>query len=281
LVSLVAAREAHAEQSDFRVFGEAAKADKSVAIAEVVKRCTFNEMSREGPRPKDVAKCDAAATALDRQGVAAAPAIFAALDDERTPYAARQRLIAVLGRTADTSLVPPMLDAMARITTRKLQTRMPEFEMLHEAVRDLTRQAIGELPPWEKAPAMSNQGMQTDRVVDWKLWLDKNRARSHDELSDEATADARAHANDKDMAKRYQAVRYLLRYEPSEGAKAARALREVEALPEEGQRDLDWAIEEADRQAKIAKPAHAKKKSTKAKTKAKHAKPAPPKDVGA
>ena len=84
-------------------------------VTRVQKDCAFHVMSREGPSMAEMTRCEAAVSKLVRRGAAAAPAVLAALDDEKTEWGPRHRLYDVLARTADARLVEPLIRGMARI----------------------------------------------------------------------------------------------------------------------------------------------------------------------
>ena len=92
-----------------------------------------------------------------------------------------------------------------------------------------------------------------DRVVDWRLWFEENRGASHEELIKRRMDDARAHAEDPDLKRAFQAVSHLLDYAPAEGLEPAAKLQARADLPLLGRRDLGYQIEHA--KAGLPKPA--------------------------
>ena len=246
---------ARAESPVGRVYGDAAVGDPADAAAEaaaVEKRCAFNVMSRRGPDPSEVEACEGAVARLERRGPEAAAAIFAVLDHDRAGWHAKQRLYHALARTHDARAIEPLIRGMARIATRKLGERDWEIGMIDAALRELTRASAGERAPWEQAPVRAPHDDAVDQVIDWRLWHERHLGRSHEELAAERLADARAHAADPDAARAYQAVEYLLRYAPAEGAPAARALLDRADLPTAGRPPLEQAAEQADRDTAAA-----------------------------
>lgn len=244
-LTLASAGAAHAEDlSRHRVFGDVkvGPAD-SAALAEsaaVEKACSFNVMSRRGPDPEEMAACEAATARLMKRGVAAAPAIFASLDKDKVSYHAKQRLYDLLARTHDTKLVEPLIRGMARIASRNLDAREWETGMIHRALGELSRAPVNESAPWAQATRRSSQADAIAQTIDWRLWHEAHRGVSHDKLAADRLADARAHAADKDTARAFGAVRYLLEHEPKEGLAAAQALLEREGLPDKGRITLDY-----------------------------------------
>jgi hypothetical protein len=257
-LTLASAGAAHAEDlTHHRVFGDAGvgPAD-SAALAEtaaVEKACSFNVMSRRGPDPEDVAACEAATARLMKRGVAAAPAIFASLDKEKVSYHAKQRLYDLLARTHDTQLVEPLIRGMARIASRKLDAREWETGMIHRALGEISRAPVNEPAPWVQATRRSPQAESISQTIDWRLWHEAHRGVSHDKLAADRLADARAHAADKDSARAFGAVSYLLEREPKEGLAAAQALLDRGAkLPNEGRQALDYMMGRATYEMKAA-----------------------------
>jgi hypothetical protein len=218
-------------------------------IAAVIKHCAFEEMSREGPRPGQVAACNGAVERLSKRGPAATGPVLAALDRYAGRDSRRSRLYDVLARTGDTRLIEPLVNAMARITTRKLDGRAYEIGFMNEALIELTRAPVGDRVPWVQVAARSQRRDQMDLVVDWKLWAADHAGKSHAELVAEAFADARAHSADSDPARAYRAVRYLLKYDPANALGVARALAKRSDVPELGKNELAMAIEQAEEQA--------------------------------
>lgn len=246
-LTLASAGAAHAEdRSRHRVFGDAkmGSAD-SAALAEaaaVEKACSFNVMSRRGPDPEEMAACEAATARLMKRGVAAAPAIFASLDKDKVSYHAKQRLYDLLARTHDTQLVEPLIRGMARIASRKLDAREWETGMIHRALGELSRAPVNETAPWVQATRRSPQADAIAQTIDWRIWHEAHRGVSHDKLAADRLADARAHAADKDHARAFGAVSYLLEREPNEGLAAAKALLDRDDLPDEGRRAMDYLM---------------------------------------
>lgn len=249
-LTLASAGAAHAEDlTHHRVFGDAkvGPAD-SAAVAEtaaVEKACSFNVMSRRGPDPEEMAACEAATARLMKRGVAAAPAIFASLDKAKVSYHAKQRLYDLLARTHDTQLVEPLIRGMARIASRKLDAREWETGMIHRALGELSRAPVNEHAPWVQSTRRSPQADAIAQTIDWRLWHEAHRGVSHDKLAADRLADARAHAADKDHARAFGAVSYLLEREPKEGLAAAKALLDRDDLPEEGRRSMDHLVGKA------------------------------------
>lgn len=247
-LTLASAGAAHAEDlTRHRVFGDAkvGSADSGALseAAAVEKACAFNVMSRRGPDPEDMAACEAASARLMKRGVAAAPAIFASLDKDKVSYHAKQRLYNLLAQTHDTQLVEPLIRGMARIASRKLDAREWETDMIHRTLGELSRAPVSERAPWAQVTRRSPQAQSISQAIDWRLWHEEHRGVSHDKLAADRLADARAHAADKDNARAYGAVSYLLEHEPKEGLAAAQALRDRGALPDEGLRALEYLMD--------------------------------------
>ena len=258
-LTLASAGAAQAEDlTHHRVFGDVkvGPAD-SASLAEaaaVEKACSFSVMSRRGPDPEDVAACEAASARLMKRGVAAAPAIFASLDKDnnKVNYHAKQRLYDLLARTHDTQLVEPLIRGMARIASRKTSAREWETGMIHRALGEISRAPVSESAPWVRASKRSTRDESVMQAFDWRLWHEEHRGVSHDKLAADRLADARAHAADKDNARAFGAVNYLLEHEPKEGLAAAQALLDRGKLPNEGKQALDYTMDRVTYEMKAA-----------------------------
>jgi len=260
VLTLASASAAQAEDlRHHRIFGDANVGSvDSASLAEtaaVEKACSFNVMSRRGPDPEDLAACEAAASRLEKRGIAAAPAIFAALDKEKVSYYAKRRLYDALARTRDTRLVEPLIAGMARIASRRVGAREFEGEMIHQTLGELSRAQVGERAPWVKTARRSDHEEAISQAIDWRLWHEEHRGVAHEKLAADRLADARAHAADKDAERAFGAVRYLLEHQPKEGLEAARVLGERRDLPREGRDNLNYHMREAIEAANAA--AHA------------------------
>lgn len=220
-----------AERAPSRIYDDAGfEASKSKAlaheIASVQARCDFHELSREGPRMRDVAACEAVVSKVIRRGSSAIGPVLAALDDPRTRWSARRRLYDVLARTKDMRLIEPLIRGMARIATRKIETRAWEVRAINDALRGLTHAPIQEiLPGYKDHRATSSRGA-IDLVVDWRLWLGEHEGKSHEELVNERLTEELAHVEDPSLERAYRAVSYLLREGREEGVIAGRKLLE-------------------------------------------------------
>jgi hypothetical protein len=251
-VAVVLASAGAAQAEDLRVhrvFGDAGLGSPDSAMvaetAAVEKDCAFNVMSRRGPDPEDVAVCEVAAAKLMKRGAAAAPAILASLDKPSVGYHAKQRLYEVLAQTHDTRMVEPLLRAMARIASGRIDVREPEIRMIDRALAELTRAPVTDEIPWLRGTAHSDHYRAIQRTFDWRLWHEDHRGVSHQKLAADRLADARAHADDANTARAFGAVGYLLHYEPTEGYGAAQALLDRGDVPDEGKRMLEYQMAEA------------------------------------
>lgn len=235
-VSMLSAGSALAEESWGKIFDESGpgKVGKQ-EVARVEKSCNFHMMSRMGPDPREVAACDGAIKALQARGPSAVPAILAALDREDVGYGARSRLYTALARVGDASVADKMVDGMAKIATGKMQGRLYEVDSMEEVVRDITKAAPEERAPWIAAPVVDPYRKLTDDVVAWRQVAKANAGKTPQEVADARLADARAHANDPDVERAYQAVRYLKDNAPEEAMQAADAL--LARLPKSETRD--------------------------------------------
>lgn len=253
---------------------EAPKSGKAIALemAAVNARCTYSELSREGPRPSDMAACEAAVSKVIQRGSEAIGPILAALDNQRTQWGTRRRLYDVLARTKDTRLAEPLIRGMARITTRKIETRAWEVWAIHDVLSELTHAPVHERLPGYKTRHVASKRRALDLVVDWRLWLEGREGKSHDELVLERTNDELAHAEDPDAQRAYRAVSYLLRARRAEGIAAGKKLLEREDFSKNLVEQLKYQIvraEDARTKAVAAKkspgPAPAASKSEPAK----------------
>lgn len=269
-LTLASAGAAQAEDMrQHRIFGDAKMGSVDhAALAEsaaVERACTFNVMSRRGPDPEDLAACEAAAARLEKRGIAAAPAIFASLDKANVSYYAKRRFYELLARTKDTRLIEPLIGGMARIASRGLDARGFEAEMIDQTLGEITRAPVGERAPWVKGVARSQRDGAITLAVDWRLWHAEHRDVSHEKLAADRLADARAHAGDKDAARAFGAVRYLLEREPAEGLEAAQALQDRKDLPREGKDNLGYYMRQANSEIEAA--ARAAERAAEPKTK--------------
>lgn len=247
----------------FRVFGDASglPASTKAAAAEVqnvTKRCDYHEYSRMGPSPEEIAACEAAVARMVKHGPAMIAPAFAALDNRNTPTGARARLYNALARTRDMGLAEPLIKGMARIASRKLTQRSWEFQLIERAVESISRADLSVEAPWEPGVSMSSEREALHRAFSWRMWLEKNRGRSHDELAAEALAKARAEVEDADPVKAYKAVHHLLNYAEEEGIAAADKLQKRTDLPEDAHETLRWEMQEAKERIEARKAASAK-----------------------
>lgn len=202
--------------------------DPSVGKAEVggvAKQCNFHMMSRMGPDPREVAACDAAVKRLAARGPSAVPAIFAALDRDTTPHAARVRLYGALAETRDPAVAGKMIDAMAKIATSRDSRRQYESGHMEDVAQAILHADPEERAPWvEEVERTDEFARLTERVFAWRGHQRATAGKTSDELATARLARARADAASPDLEKAFLAVRYLAQREPAEARAAAEAL---------------------------------------------------------
>ncbi len=283
-VSILGAGSALAEESWSKIYDTQPPKAARQEVARVEKSCNFHMMSRMGPDPREVAACDAAVTQLQARGPAGVPAILAALDREDVGYGARGRLYTALARVGDGAVAEQMVDGMAKIATGKVQSRLYEVDSMEEVVRTITKASPEEPAPWAAEPVVDPYRQLTDDVVSWRLVAKANAGKSQQEVGDARLADARAHASDPDVARAYEAIRYLKDNAPDEALQAADAL--LARMPQSAvkdRKDPRTHVESLRRQAEWEKNRRASEAAEKAKVGPKKGlpiqKPAPKKSI--
>ena len=220
------------------------------AVARVAEVCHAPAGERMGASASEVVACNAAVSALVKQGKAATAAILAQLDDQRTPWFARLQIRDALGRSGDDSAVATLVKAAERSAAR--EAGGVSSEVSSNDVQEILEQATFDNPadkaPWEgdatavKATDESAKGM----AVAWRGWLDQN-PRPDGGYRKAGEAKARAEAAGSDVAKAYLAARRLVkhRHTRATGIAALRRLHGRSDLPKGAGDAVEHALEDA------------------------------------
>lgn len=281
---LLAGGAARAESEWVKVFEvEGDPRPGKAEVGGVAKQCDFHMMSRMGPDPREVAACDAAVKRLAARGAAAVPAIFAALDREDTPHAARARLYAALAQSGDPAVAGRMIDAMARVATSRNGNRSYETGHMEEVAEAILHVRPEERAAWVPEPRTDEFAQLTQRVFAWRGHQRASAGKTSDELAAARLAQARADKASPDLEKAFLAVRYLVQRDPAEARAAADVLIGRSGEASADQRDaVRRSFEMLKRQAEYQERQRAEEAAAKAKAPArgKGAPKAPPPAAG-
>jgi hypothetical protein len=208
---------ANASENFYRLFDPPERVeDKAKAeVARVAKDCNYSEMSRIGPRPEQVARCNAAEEKLIALGSNGARAAIAAIDDESTRYNVRWRLYDVIARSADLAFVEPLVVALEREEARGLGN-----------VRHFERQAIA-----QALETLTYAELKGTPAIQWREWANAHRGQAREQLYAERVAGARTDIAGGTVEQATVSARFLAMQPPTRG-EGVRALKALLARPD-------------------------------------------------
>lgn len=238
-----------------------AAADKDVA--RVDERCMSDPMSREGPSPEEVAKCNAAVARLMARGKKGAPSIFAALNslNSESSYYGTNRLLFALGKIDDKKVRNVVLAGFQKIAADELDENFMMVHHIPETLEAMLGAAPEAIVPWEYESVTDHWEEQREVAARWKAFAGANADKSRLELAAERAKKARKEKADADPKKAYRAIKFLVSRSPSEALNAAKAYQKRKDLAEDVasefeslQFEAEMVLEEQRARAARAKP---------------------------
>jgi hypothetical protein len=189
------------------------------AAARVAQDCNYSMLSRIGPRPEEMLRCNAAEEKLVALAASGARAALAALDDENVGHGARARLYDVMGRIGDLALVEPLVRGLEREEAAGLgNPRQMERSYIATTLTALTYAELKGTP-----------------AIQWRAWLRAHPAPSRAALLAERAAEVDKMVASGDYSEVFQAAEFL----GSHQATRARARKIFESLLTRTELDYD------------------------------------------
>ncbi len=174
------------------------------------KACTYSEFSRIGPRPGEVARCNAAEEKAVALGADAARAALARLDDEQTDATARWRLYDTVARVGDLAFVEPLVRGLER-----------EDEHGLGGERHYERAAIARV-----LKTLTYADPKGTPAIAWRAWADRHRGTTRAQLFAERVERARGDLTQKDTYEAATAAHFLAML-PATRSEGVAALMEI------------------------------------------------------
>jgi hypothetical protein len=198
------------------------------ALAEMVRRCEFSEMSRSGPLPGQVAGCERSEHQAIGVGADVVPDALRMLNADDLGYGVRSRVYDLLARVGDLRALHPLVEALAKIAAGENEGGADQ-DFIAQTLARLSYAKVGERAPWSQDDE-DPKGV----AAEWRSWLKEHSGMSRAELLRERVTDARAHVADGDAGAAFVAARSLLQQPATrgEGLVALRSLLHRPNLPE-------------------------------------------------
>jgi hypothetical protein len=195
----------------YDVDGRAVDEKARIAVVRMQADCGYSEFSRLGPRPEQVARCNAAEEKAVSLGSEAGRAALVVIDLESTNPSVRWRLYDVVARSADLGFVEPLVRGLEREEARGLgNQRRYERQAITRALESLTYAEVKGTP-----------------AIQWRAWADAHRGQTRAQLLSARVERARDDVSHAAVTEAAQAAHFLA-LEPStrrEGLNALEALR--------------------------------------------------------
>jgi hypothetical protein len=188
------------------------------AVARVAADCTFSELSRIGPSPKVLDRCNRAEENALRFGVEGARGALAVLDRPATSVSARYRLYDVVARGGDMTTAETLVAGLERARRLDSGLRAHEAYQIGEALRRITSASVGERAPWD--------GESGEHPGAWRAFVAAHRGESRGQLLADRSVEARVHKGARELTTAFVAARFLAAQPATrtEGVAALRAL---------------------------------------------------------
>jgi hypothetical protein len=212
------------------------------AIEGVEKGCQYSMMSRIGPRPGELARCNQAEQKALSYGPAAARAAIARLDEPRVTRTAQWRLYDVIARAGDVELVEPLIAGLAKLERLKTSPRQMEAYRIVTTLEGITHAGLREQVPWTTEGQNVLDGKTS---ATWRDWLTTHRGKTRGELLGERMKAARAQLTDGDLATAFLAARFVASQPGSrlEGQSAMTVLLKREHLSQQQRQAITYALQ--------------------------------------
>ncbi len=240
-----------------------ATSDKEVA--RVNESCVSDPFSREGPSPKETARCNLAVARLVARGKKAVPSILVALNvqNEEASYYGKSRLLFALGKIDDKKVRKAVVDGFVAIAKAEMEDQTDIVYQIPETLEAMMGAAPELIAPWKESSVTDAWQEHRQTAARWKAFIEANQDKSRKQIAQNRITQARKEKADADPEKAYRAISFLLSRSPAEALKAAKAYQKRDDLDEDVASEFESLQTQAEMQIEElqARAARAKAKS--------------------